>query len=877
MNALVKKEIRLLLPSWIAALLLALVQVFTRPYNFYIVSLPFFGLAIMALTTIGREASLNTFSSLLAQPTERRRIWQVKLTVLSAAFLTVLLVWLAAFGIAFVHSDVDASVRENSGNFFLGMCLLAAAIFAGGLWTTLLLRQIAGAFWLTLLVPAILASFSAIFFANTLSEPLVIAVLSVVIGTYSIAGFLFAHWLFFRAQDVGWSGGVISFPEWTFLSARAGTAADRRTRQPLFALLKKELLLQQGVLTGAAGLFVLNAASVALRVIHPFPKASVGAVVTSLFWPLWTILPVLIGSLAIAEERRLGVMEGQLCLPVSRNRQFLVKAFTVLGLGTVLGGVMPFMLEDIGWSLTGNNHYSYDPTDLGPVFYANLAAAPCLALASLFASSLAKNFLQAVGIALVTIIGWMMLVPFSTNGWLIFYAQVLHPIILPLFLMVPTLAVTLAWLAYLNFRSFREGWPLWRRQILGATGALLFLSLGSSAIYQRAWEVFEPAEPAHGLARLSFDQPTQLRCESDHNLLVRLPDGRVWFDFLNGGFADDREGSRLQFWRYFNPLPHSAGPQKFIAGSKWLAASARYVDMWAETGKGAERAAVHVTGYADSVGIQSDGILWASGKSSSTNWTANTLTPFGNDTHWRQFVRAGTPASVVLLKNDGTLWRWGTNHFDWTNWPQAWPGLRAFQPYQIGTNSDWTDIYWFNGILARKTDGSAWHISRGKDDQDHMARDPDYEPVAWENHSEGSPEGWLTYRRHNGTLWAYGKLHGYKQGAPLETLQIGRDTNWLASAQSWDWLVALRQDGTLWQWPYDYRRGPAAVLTAPPVPLGIHHDWRAITGVQDGVVALAADGGLWFWPNPQAYEYTKIMIQLPKQPKFLGNVFDGTE
>ena len=59
MNALVKKEIRLLLPSWIMAVLLALVQAITRPYDFYVASLLFFGLTVMALTTIGREASLT--------------------------------------------------------------------------------------------------------------------------------------------------------------------------------------------------------------------------------------------------------------------------------------------------------------------------------------------------------------------------------------------------------------------------------------------------------------------------------------------------------------------------------------------------------------------------------------------------------------------------------------------------------------------------------------------------------------------------------------------------------------------------------------------------------------------------------------------------
>ena len=113
MNALVKKEIRLLLPSWMAAVLLALVQAIIRPYNFYAVCLLFFGLAIMALTTIGRETSLNTFSLLLAQPAERMRIWQTKLSVLAVAFLIVFGVWLVAFGIACKNPNVDTVTRYH--------------------------------------------------------------------------------------------------------------------------------------------------------------------------------------------------------------------------------------------------------------------------------------------------------------------------------------------------------------------------------------------------------------------------------------------------------------------------------------------------------------------------------------------------------------------------------------------------------------------------------------------------------------------------------------------------------------------------------------------------------------------------------------------
>src|SRR6202142_2567668 len=274
MNALVKKEIRLLLPSFMVAVLLALVQAITRPYDFYVACLLFFGLTIMALTTIGRESSLNTFSLLLAQPAERLRIWQTKITVLAVAFLIVFGMWLLAFGLALKNPSVDASSREDSYNLFITICLIATATFTGGLWTTLLLRQVAGAFWLTLLVPATLSGVSGAFLAQNQSNNLFIAALCVVIAIYSVGGFLFARWLFFRAQDVGWSGGVISLPEWKFFAARRENAISTRTRKPIFALVKKELQLHQVSLMGAAGLLVLHLGVIVLWKYHTFAKDS---------------------------------------------------------------------------------------------------------------------------------------------------------------------------------------------------------------------------------------------------------------------------------------------------------------------------------------------------------------------------------------------------------------------------------------------------------------------------------------------------------------------------------------------------------------------------------------------------------------------------
>jgi ABC-type transport system involved in multi-copper enzyme maturation permease subunit len=886
MNPLVKKEIRLLLPSLIVAVLLAMVQGITRPYDFYVASVLFFGLTIMALTTFGRETSHNTFSLLMSQPTERTRIWQTKLSVLVVAFLIVFAVWLAAFGIAFMNSDVDASDTASSYNLFIAICLIATATFSGGLWTTLLLRQIAGAFWLTLLVPAVLAGFTAAFLAEKHSDNAIVAVLCVVLGIYSVGGFLFARWLFFRAQDVGWSGGVISIPEWKLFGARSENAVSTRCRKPIFALFKKEFQLHQITLMGAAGLLVLHIGIIVLRKYHHFTKDSAGEVLTSIFWMLWLVMAPVIGSMAVAEERRLGVMDGQFCLPVSRRVQFAIKGIFTLFLGIFLGGVMPMLLEAIGVGLGANNAV-LPKADMGApgivlfgLYLVGFAA--WLVLVSFFASTLAKSFLQAVGCAIGAFFGCTLVIPAFTKGHMIFFDSISVGYILPLIIAVPTIIITLLWLAYLNFKNFRDGWPLWRRNLLGAVGAFIFIAVGSPAIHNRAWEVFEPAEPAHGPAKLSLSDPPVLHADGyNNNLLVQLPDGHVWFDYLNYRGSGDQE-KPWQTWlrRAINPLPRSAGPQRFLSGSNWVSATAGHVDE--RIGTADAQKYIRLSGYFDSVGIQPDGTLWASGKPDQNTWTSDKLTRFGDETNWQQVVRSYRPILVLLLKKDGTLWRWGTNVYNWNDWPEKWPGLRAFQPYQIGTNSDWSKLFSganpSDGCLAERTDGSVWIVTgRDKSRNYGLIRETNYDQIITQKFSK-PPYGDLgTYIRKDGTLWLFAYLYTNVPDVGsqryFKTLQRSQDTNWVSSALTWDWLVALKSDGTLWKWDSQFGYGQFSMRSVAPTRLGIHNDWVAITSVSGGVVSLAADGSLWFWPEHNYYNYGQTLLKLPKQPQFLGNIF----
>lgn len=868
MNALVKKEIRLLLPGWVAAILLAMVQAITRPYDFYVAWMLFFGLTIMALTMIGREASLNTFSSLLAQPAERIRIWKIKLSVLAGGFLIVFVVWLVAFGIAFHNSNVDVSDRENSYNLFITICLIATATFTGGLWTTLLLRQLAGAFWLTLLVPAVLSGFSAVFLAESQSSSLVIAVLSVVIAVYSVGGFLFARWLFFRAQDIGWSGGTIVLPEWKMF-ARSEQAGLIRNRKPIFALIKKELQLQQVSLLGAAGLLVLHIGTIVLRAVHHLDLNSVGATLIILFWILWLVMAPVIGSMSVAEERRLGVMEGQLCLPVSRRLQYFIKALLTLFLGIFLGGVMPMLLEKIGAGVGGGQSV-FAQSDLHYLKTAIISFAAWLTLVSFFASTLAKSFLQSIGFGVAVFFIFVLFVPVFANGRMLFFDSLPAPAILPMIIAVPTIIVTLLWLAYLNFNNFRGDWRLWRRNVTGIIGALLFIFVTSNALYHRAWEVFEPVEPAHGSAILSLANPPTIRNFQYDNLLVRLPDGRVWFDRL-GDSPDDydhNEGSIRwkRYWRIlFHPLRESIGPSQFLAGSNWVAAATGRMSF----AQNISSKQFHVSDFMETVGIQPDGTLWISDKPESGGWTPGKLRQYGSETNWHQLELAYS--GVVLLKSDGTIWRLGAT----TNEMHQWPGLRAFTPCQIGTNSDWQELFTLGGIFARQTDGRVWQLEMyWKTGMVELRRETNYDEVVLQTASPGGGQQ-MAFVRADGTLWVLNRYWDQKRNLLVGTgvLQVGNENNWRAVAVNYDMMVALKADGSLWHW--NFREGDIVhAAKDSPTRLGIHNDWVAIEGNWNSVIAVAGDGSLWLWPDRNFYGYGyEMLIKLPKQPELLGNIF----
>jgi hypothetical protein len=609
MNPLVKKEIRLLLPAWIAAMMLAvapgwIIQHFSNyPREVDDNVLPWFviaGMLFLGIASFGQEFSFNTLSFLLSQPVSRARIWRTKTLLLAAAMASVWLAWGVSRSL---HQPMPALGRSGPG-VWLPTGLFALAIYSGGLWMVLLFRQVAASFWLAVLTPLALFMVVANLFGNY-PDQLVMAIMSVVIVIYGIAGCLFARRLFMRAQDAQWTGGAAVMPEIRGLAQFKIGSSTRRKWRPRMALFFKELQLHQSQFLIAGGLVLLHLGDLATRNLGHFRRNSDVEFILESFWLLWLVMPLLVGCAAAAEERKLGTHEGQLCLPVKRHTQFAVKLCVVLLLSILFGVVMPLIFE--GERVLPNAHLDAlinlgaqygeaGPKAMAPTFLwqcigqINLflplltlgGLVGAIGVVSFYVSSLTRNTLQALGPAVLCIIlAWLLLAAAGMQdyaihplwrGWLIY------------FIGVPVVLLALLVLAFRNFRRLATGWILWLRNSLALAMSLTFVIIATTAIYYRAWEQFPFFQPTHGKARLALSNPTMLIVPGTE-MSVRLPDGKLW---INNFTPSSIYPSPLAIQMgNFNVAVDTGG---FIAGSNWTMVKRSW--EW--------------------VGIKTDGTLWVS-------------------------------------------------------------------------------------------------------------------------------------------------------------------------------------------------------------------------------------------------------------------------
>jgi hypothetical protein len=921
MNPLVKKEIRLLLPGFLIGVALIFLNCIFKGEDlgfnasFSVVSIfACGGMAVLtALNSFGAEISGGTFSMLLAQPVSRQQIWRTKTRLLAIALFIGGILWCTVLYLRF-ETFHHQKVLGNFSDIFIGTWMFLLVIYSGALWTVLLLRQVAAAFWFTLLAPgAIVMAVSWLWPEkyNAFCELAVIVALLI----YSGAGIWYARRLFLQAQDAHWTGGTIVWPEIRRTSRVSTDTSEKRCRHPRAALFWKEMQLQQSQFVLAGALALLHLGVLAARKFGDFQRNSSTEFILEIFWGLWLVMPMLVGTAAVAEERNLGTLTGQLCLPVKRRTQFKIKICMVLLLSVLFGIAMPLLLE--GTRILPNLHiFSSDfHSESGgfPMLNAwqscfwycletvNILTPLCLfagmttgiAAISFYTSTLSRNTLQALAPAVLEITVFTALLLNATRPEMIFHYPVWHGSLI-YFIGVPIFILVLVTMSFRNCQRTDLGWNVWRRNALVAVAALALVMAATTAIYHRAWEKLTPFEPAHGAARLSRSNPPVLR-EYWNTVSLRLDGGRIWMDDYGLNFI------------VANPLALFLGDIRlaslngghFLAGSNWVS--------------------VVRGGHIELAGIKTDGTLWVSERPARRErladgeWKmskAGDLVRLGSETNWSSIVPRGW--NMLLVKNDGTLWHWGilTNGYG----KIKWPGLHSFTPRRLGTESDWVEVFMADGQpVIRKTDGSVWRTWFDRESRQQtknlepgfdIQRAPLFEPGKWR--STTTTRSGVDYHlgiRDDGTFRIRvdqklnQKTHFIDETAV--DLQFGMDTNWLALAGRGEQIVTLKNDGSLWLWNFyhDDRRGwdtgrdERKILATIPIRLGTHADWIAIASADGGIISLAADGSFWYWPLTSAQRlvstygsplfwdthsntYFEPLLDISRKPQFLGNVFD---
>ncbi len=869
MNALVRKELRLILPAWGVAMAALLVAPMTFGWLHLsasnVVLLFCLGMLVLGISSFGREFASRSFSLLLAQPFPRERLWRAKIRQLAATSL--ILFWLFAFVWA---NGTSVNEMPDWDAFWIGTCA-GLAVLTGGLWTTLLFRQVTAAFWITLLTLSALGLGTTqltVWFVSRFSTAAQTAVadsehsVSVVVGLvfvlYSIAGYWWARRLFLRAQDVGWAPVEVTLPG-IARRFKAGTRpVGEPSRRPLRALLLKEFQLHSLSLFFAAGVLVLHVAAIGLRKSGGESNAWRGP--ATIAFVFWFILPVIAGAEAVASERQLGTIEGQLCLPARRRTQFALKLLYTLVAGVILGGVMPWLLERAARALGIASELETNREAL--CWFSAFAAS--VALTSFYASSFTRSTLQALGGAVMGVIGVWILILLGSPAMI--YGSYPER---SLFHVVggPTLAVTLVGLSCWNFKRLHQAGQLWSRNLAVLVVWLVFTVVATPLVYNRAWELVIPLELPHGPARITGTGRTEI-CSVAGRIFILLPDGRLWAR-TESDYAPQRADSAMRIRL----------AERFIGGSNWTALAA--------------------TGL-HAAGVKADGSLWEILETPQSWSPGNSMdiTPkrIGSDSGWKSVSASGQ--HFLALKQDGSIWGWGDNSF-----LQLGEGPKQFTngPARIGQESDWTAVFASGARSAAvKRDGSLWmwgglyHLPDGTLLKQTL-RQPN--PVRWNlpgtNLVSIRVAGVFDLALYSdGSVQAVGRIpppvllpdasllsdeaKNRRDGLILTPIRFNPRQKWHGLVLG-DALLALQAEGSIWKqsdwWSPEVR--------APFKKLSEHSDWVAVTEIPSeyggAPLALAADGTLCCWPAARAADDPQALLRPTRGPLWSLNILDAVK
>lgn len=197
---------------------------------------------------------------------------------------------------------------------------------------------------------------------------------------------------------------------------------------------------------------------------------------------------------------------------------------------------------------------------------------------------------------------------------------------------------------------------------------------------------------------------------------------------------------------------------------------------------------------------------------------------------------------AVVVKSDGTVWKWGFDLGVSYGAPVQVGGLANIQAVALG------DYY----ALALRSDGSVWGWGANNAGQLGTTASDTATPQRVEGLGQvtaiAAADGRSMALTTDGRAWEWGALLGNRPTA-VDIEQV------IAIARGGDRGVALKADGTVWSWGGNYYGaigdGSATDAPKPAQALGLS-DVIAIAAGATTTVALKSDGSVWTWGRVNA-------------------------